>query len=215
MFSLLICSVVCAICANVVAEVILADNLQQPFARLSPSRQRIRLLRWVLSSIGCLALGLEQVSTQQQALFALFSVSAATDLETKVLPPDWFLFGSVMICLATYGWANGWLGLQRAILAQAFCFGVVTLGVALFNVCDSGDIKLAMQFGAACGSLTHVLQAAAVVWLAAVVVIVVATLLNLRRTNIQSAIRQAATLQPAQGPLLWCGLLAIVGGLWP
>ena len=193
---------------------ILANDLQQPYARLSPAHQRIRVLRWVLSSIGCLVLGLWQVSIQQQVLFAMFSISAATDLETKLLPPDWFLFGPIFICFATYGWVNGWPGLQRAILAQAFCFGAVTLGVAFFNVCDSGDIKLAMQFGAACGSLTHVLQAATVVWLAAIVVIVVATLLSLRRTNVKLAIREATTLQPPQGPLLWCGLLAILMRLW-
>lgn len=213
MLGSLINGIACVLCANVVAEVILATDLQQPFARLSLVRQRIRILRWVVCSIGCIALGLQQASMTHQLQFALFSISASTDFETKMLPPDWFIFGSVIFGITTYGLADGWFGVQRAILAQAFCFGMVTLGVAFFNVCDSGDIKLAMQFGAACGSLTHVLQAAAVVWLAAIVVIVAVTILNLRRTNIESVIRQATTLQPPQGPLLWCGLFTILIGL--
>ena len=214
MQSPLICSLICAICTNLIAEVMLAHSLHQPWARLSATQRHVRQLRWVLCSTGCLVLGIQQISIGQQIVFGLFSVSAATDFETKLLPPDWYLYGSVIIGIAISGVVNGWAGVQQAILTQAFCFGVVTVGVAFFNLCDSGDIKLAMQFGCACGSLAHVLQAATVVWVIAGLVILVVAAAHVRRSGIRRSLRTAISLQPPQGPLLWYGLLAVIGGFW-
>lgn len=108
MQSPLICSLICALCANLIAEVMLAHSLQQPWARLSATQRHMRQLRWVLCSAGCLVLGIQQVLIGQQIVFGLFSVSAATDFETKLLPPDWYLYGSVIIGIAIYGVVNGW-----------------------------------------------------------------------------------------------------------
>lgn len=207
MLNLLLCSLICAVLANGVAEFILAFDLGLPYARLTPQSQRIRLFRWLASSMGCILLGAGRVPVGYQLLFALFSISAATDLETKMLPPDGFLFSAVIVGVIAHGLSNQGPSLQQAILAQAFCFAVVTLGVALFNVCDSGDIKLALQFGAASGSLQQLLFGTGVVWLVACAVILVATIIQLQKVELKAALRNATTLHPPQGPLLWCGLL--------
>jgi len=207
MLNLLLCSLICAVLANGVAEFILAFDIGLPYARLTPKSQLIRLFRWLASSMGCILLGVGQVPVGYQLLFALFSISAATDFETKTLPPDAFLFSAVIVGVIVHGSLNQGPSLQQAILAQAFCFAVVTLGVALFNICDSGDIKLAMQFGAASGSLPHVLFGTGVVWLVACAVILVATAIQLHEVGLKAALRSATTLHPPQGPLLWCGLL--------
>lgn len=198
-----------ALIANGIAEWILARDLQQPINNLSRPRQTLRLARWVVSSLFICWIASVSSSLLYFIPFALFTTSAATDLETKYLPPDAFTYGSVVIGLAVCFSTGGWVGLRHGLIAQAACFALWTLGVAFFRLCDAGDIKLAMQFGAVCGSLPNVGLALMVVWLAACTVVLIATLLGLRDKPPRQAIQQAATLRPPQGPLLWCGVVAL------
>ena len=203
--------------ANLLTEYFLSDDLQLPFFRLESAGQRFRIVRWGIVLVGMLGLGLAQISLSGLLIMALLTVTAATDLETKFLPPDRFVYGSTVFGVLSAWFTHGSMGLRDAVIAQGFCFAVVTLGVALFNVCDSGDIKLAMQFGAACGSLALIAQAAFWTWIAACLLFA----FQLGRYRLQnswrSAFKQAAQYRPPEGPLLWCGLmvavaLALAGG---
>jgi hypothetical protein len=153
----------------------------------------------------CLVIAGASLSTQ--FLFALFSISAATDFELSLLPPDWFLYGSVIVAMALATMAGGWPALRDVAVTQAFCFVVVTLGVAFLNLCDSGDIKLAMQFGALCGSLAAVATGALGIWVVAVFVVVVTAFHGAWRGPARLAVQRAIQQRPPQGPLMWAGFL--------
>ncbi len=201
-----------ALFANAIAEWLLATNLDRPFHALNKSERIIRILRWLLCWFG-LFIAYHIIPSPLHLLpLTLFSISAATDLETKFLPPDTFLYSSVLIGCGVAFLTNGPNGLCIAIATQAICFALWTLGVAFFNLCDAGDIKLSMQFGAACGSLASVGIAGFVVWLVACGVVLMGIAIGLRTKSFREAVRCAGVLRPPQGPLLWCGLL--VASLW-
>ena len=202
-----------AVLANLVAEVLLTFDLHQPIHALSRHARALRLVRWLLCTVALGWMGLNGGNAisggdaTQLIAFMLFSISAATDLETKTLPPDAFLYGATLAGIGLHYWANGWAGLRHAVIAQAVCFSIITLCVAFLNLCDSGDIKLAMQFGAACGSLFALGIAVIGLWLACMLVVIGALAVQLRRHPLRDAFRQAARIQPPMGPLLCAGLL--------
>jgi hypothetical protein len=205
-----------ALFANAITEWILAVDLQQPLRALTQTQRALRIARWLLIWLGLITAAhfIPSSSPLIKLLpLTLFSISAATDLETKFLPPDAFVYGGVLIGCAVAFLTDGPIGLCIAIAAQALCFALWTLGVAFFNLCDAGDIKLAMQFGAACGSLASVAIAGIVVWLAACGVVLMGIAIGLRTRPLREAVRCAGTFRPPQGPLLWCGLLVAL--CWP
>lgn len=160
--------------------------------------------------LGHVGLVMTGASLSTLFLFTLFSISAATDFETSLLPPDWFLYGSVVIAMILAVLSGGWPALRDVAVAQAFCFAIVTLGVAFLNLCDSGDIKLAMQFGALCGSLSAVAAGALGIWFVAVSLVLVTIVHGSLRLPVRQAIQRAVRLRPPQGPLMWAGFLLAV-----
>ena len=206
----LVVAVGIALLTNMLAEYFLSDDLEQPYARLDPVRQRFRILRWVGVLVGMLLLGAIQIHWSTMLVIALLTVTASTDFETKFLPPDHFVYGSTVLGGMSACFTHGPIGLRDAVIAQAFCFAVATLGVALFNLSDSGDIKLAMQFGAACASLPMVAFAAFGTWIVACVLFAIQLVRNKRQSTWRRAFSQAALYRPPQGPLLWGGLMLTV-----
>lgn len=199
-----------ALFANMLAEYFLSDDLEQPYTKLDPVHQRFRLLRWAGVLVGMLLLSAIRIHWSTLLVIALLTVSASTDFETKLLPPDHFVYGSTVLGVMSAWFTHEPIGLRDAVIAQAFCFAAVTLGVALFNLCDSGDIKLAMQFGAACASLPMVAFAAFGTWIVACVLFATQLVWNKRQNTWRGALSQAALYRPPQGPLLWCGLMFAV-----
>jgi hypothetical protein len=193
--------------ANVFAELFLAFDLRRPWHLLDPACRRRRIARWVLCMLGHAGLVIAGASLSTLLLFALFSVSASTDFELSLLPPDAFLYGSVITAIFLAGLTGGWPALRDVAVAQAFCFAVVTLGVAFLNLCDSGDIKLAMQFGALCGSLGAVAAGALGIWIVAAATVVATILLAAWRGPVRLAVQRAIHQRPPQGPLMWAGYL--------
>jgi len=92
-------------------------------------------------------------------LFALFTLPALTDFETRYLPPDTYTYSAVLSSLALQTCVNGIDGLTQALLAETLCFVLATLSVITLRATDPGDIKVMMQFGAACGTLNTVFWA--------------------------------------------------------
>lgn len=92
-------------------------------------------------------------------LFALLTLPAITDLETRYLPPDTYTYSAVLVSLATHAYLAGFDGFTAALLAEILCFVVATLSVVMLRATDPGDIKVMMQFGAASGSLDVVVTA--------------------------------------------------------
>jgi hypothetical protein len=208
---------VIGILANLIAELFLALDLSRPVWRLTGHQICLRSLRWVSCLLGCSVTGDLGISIPVMLLFGLFSVSAATDFETSVLPPDGFVYGAVLISMAVGWMLGGWSGLGHVAIAQAFCFSVIVLAVRYLGACDSGDIKLGMQYGAVCGSLFSVMVGGFYFWLIACLVIAVVAVTRVlwarsrrsesRRSESRLAARGVLALQLPLGPLLWCGVL--------
>jgi hypothetical protein len=203
--------------SNLVAELFLTLDLGQPFSSLSPSRRRLRITRWVISWLGLILVSATGLSPVRLLLVALFGISASTDLETRYLPPDWFIYGATFAgCLGGYA-LGGVSGLRDAVVAQAVCFTVMVFGILLAGVADSGDIKLLMQYGTACGALPVVAVGTTIefaVRLAILVTMVVATAV-VRRQPWREAFRRVAGLKHPHGPVAWVGLLAALAFFSP
>lgn len=193
--------------ANGMAEIVLSFDLHQPWRQMDSVCRHRRVVRWVVCILGHALLVMAGASFSTLSLFALFSISAATDFESCLLPPDWMLFGSVISAMALAAITGGWPAFRDVAVAQAFCFAIVTLGVAFLNLCDSGDIKLAMQFGALCGSLSVVAASALGIWLVAIVSVLVSVLHGALHMPVKQSIQLALRRRPPQGPLMWCGFL--------
>ena len=157
---------------NVLADLFLSHTLPEPLPP-HPSRRCLRGLRWVSATTALIGLALLHASLPTLIAFALFSVTAATDLESTYLPPDAFVLGSATLGLGLAFIQSGWPDLRDAVVAEAMCFAVLVFVVAFTSVCDSGDIKLGMQFGAAAGSLSQVFVGVIGMWLAMVIVLMV------------------------------------------
>ncbi len=191
-----------ALSGNVLADLFLSHALPEPLPP-HPSRRWLRGLRWVCITAAVIGLALLHASLPTLIAFTLFSITAATDLESTYLPPDAFVLGSAALSLGLAFIQSGWPGLRDAVVAEAMCFVVLVFVVAFTGVCDSGDIKLGMQFGAAAGSLSQVFVGVIGMWLVMVIVLVV----YLVYSRSPKAIR---TFRLPQGPLAWVGLLLAV-----
>ena len=191
-----------ALSGNVLADLFLSLTLPEPLPP-HPSRRWLRGLRWVSCTAALIGLVLLHASLPTLVVFTLFSITAATDLESTYLPPDAFMLGSTTLGLGLAFIQSGWPGLLDAVVAEAMCFAVLVFVVAFTGVCDSGDIKLGMQFGVAAGSLSQVFVGVMGMWLAMVIVLV----MYLAYSRSPKAIR---TRRIPQGPLAWIGLLLAV-----
>lgn len=187
-----------AIAANCAAEWLLARELALPWQRLSRPAHMLRLLRWLSIMAGHAAVALLHPSAIVQVNLALFSVTAATDLESRRIPPDAFTYCAVALACALDWASGGAFGLRDVIVAQALCFAAMVLAVMFFNAADAGDVKVLMHFGAACGSLTVV--GAGIVVETALRVLVLLVALGLRG-------RPALRLRLPHAPFAWAGLV--------
>jgi hypothetical protein len=209
-------ALVLGLAVNAMAEAFLTIDLRRPVTQLVGWPRHLRLARWLLIFIVFGATGAAELSLMQCIPLTLFAVSASTDLECKTLPPDWFTLLALLAGLfAAYG-VVGVAGLRAALLAQAVCFALWALGIAFFNLCAAGDIKLAAQFGAACGSVWQAMWAGWVAWLVVCAVVLIAFVWRVAAVGPRKALRSALTLYPPQAPLLFCGLLAVTiwGTAW-
>ena len=93
------------------------------------------------------------LTTLQLILATLFAVTTAADFECKRLPWDWFLYGSVIVGMAVGYWTRGWPGFRDVVIAQAILFAAMTLTVIFLGRTAGGDIKMMMQYGAACSNV--------------------------------------------------------------
>ena len=144
--------------ANVFADLVLRLRYTSSF-RLDTQRKRmLRLGRWIVCLVGLIAVALFSPSSSHLILLALLSVSAATDFEHRRLPWDWFLYGSVLVGIGLAWLDHGWDGFSHALIAQAVLYGFVTMTVVVFGATAGGDIKVAMQYGSACGHLGRALN---------------------------------------------------------
>lgn len=198
----LLLPVMLAVIANSLADVFL-NRIQPEFS--VQFHWSMRLLRWACIAVALVILGVTHATALTLIAFALFSITAATDFETTYLPPDAFTFGSTALCLLLSFAQSGWLGLRDAVVAQAMCFAVVVFVVAFSDACDSGDIKLAMQFGAAAGSLASVFVGVIGMWLAMMILLVI----HVIQHGGSAAISQ---LRIPLGTVAWAGLLLAL--LW-
>jgi hypothetical protein len=184
--------------ANALAELILVRELRLSWSSLDWAARRLRIIRWVAVLAGHGALSGFDVGDLAQINAALFAVMAATDLESRMIPPDWMTYGAVVLACA-FGYAHGGVsGLRDVVVAQALCFAAMLIAVLFFNAADAGDIKVLMQFGAACGSLAAV----GVGVIAETVVRAVVLLVAFARFG-----RPAARLRLPHAPFAWVGLL--------
>lgn len=192
--------------ANLIAEWFLQHD--------APARPRntIRVLRWLGITVGSMLVA-TNIPFIELIVFCLFTVSVATDFETKYLPPDSFTIGGAIAGISLEAWQRGVLGLRDVLVAQAVCFAVTVFAVALFKLCDSGDIKLAILFGVACGNLLIVIYGVIGTWIVAwLVVLWIIGLRSLQTRSIKTGLRYGLTLRPPLGPLLWVGLVAALIG---
>lgn len=156
-----------------------------------------RLVRCLAAIVALLVLAFAGWPVPRLVAAGLMTVTAATDFECRILPPDAFVYGAAAAgCAATLA-AGGAPGLVDAVATQAVCFALTTLSVLLFRATDPGDIKAMMQFGAACGSMPSLAQAV----LAQAAVSAVAVLALRVRTGRWPARLPLATLA-------WAGLVA-------
>lgn len=202
----LLVSLVFGLITNLIAEWFLQHD--------APARPRntIRVLRWLGVGAGSMLVA-TIIPLIDLIVFCLFTISAATDFETKYLPPDSFTVGGVIAGISLTAWQRGVLGLRDVLVAQAVCFAVTVFAVALFNLCDSGDIKLAILFGVACGDLLRVVYGVIGTWIVAwLLVLYVIGLRSLQAHSIKTGLKYGLTLRPPLGPLLWFGLVgALIG----
>ena len=193
------------------ALAILANLLADPFLKRIQTEfgytgnMPLRRLRWMCVATALPILAALHIPFSALIAVALLSITAATDLESSYLPPDAFTLGSTIICLMLSFVQSGWLGLRDAVVAQAICFAVMVFVVTFTSACDSGDIKLAMQFGAAAGSLTNVFVGVMAMWLTMMLLLVIQFV---RSRSVTSLSRLRLPL----GPIAWAGL--VVALLW-
>jgi hypothetical protein len=146
--------VIAGLLANLAVDLILARRYRSSFALDTPARKTVRILRWIIAIFGlCLAHAVGLASLQILVI-GLLTVTAGTDVEHLRLPPSPFIYAATLAGVLTAYWVNGVAGLQHAIVAQAVWFALMTLSVMLLRRTAGGDIKVVMQYGAACGSLS-------------------------------------------------------------
>lgn len=118
------------------------------------------------------------------------------------------MYGATFAGIGAAALAHGSAGLVSALTTQAICYGLTVLGVRYFGMMSGGDIKLAMQLGAACVTI-QTLFGGALVMALAMVLALVATFSTrvLHAQSVAAAAAQTATLRLALGPFMWLGLI--------
>jgi hypothetical protein len=139
--------------ANLTADRILATRYRISFTLDTTDRRVVRALRWLLTTLGLVAATLAGLSLWQLVVLGLLAVSAGTDLEHLRLPPSAYIYTATVIGVVAAFLQTGWDGAREAIVAQTVWFALMTLTVMLLRRTAGGDIKLMMQYGAACGNL--------------------------------------------------------------
>ena len=169
-----------------------------------------RRLRWVVCILANALVGVMVTSPFFIVVFALFSVTAATDFETRLLPADVFIYGCVVASLFMGYLSRGVLGFRDVLVTQAICFGITTLSVAIFGFMDSGDIKMAMQFGAACGSLFNLYLGLLAMFVVGLAMLGVVLLITMRRVDRHTgAIKHASQFHVPVATWAWLGLVML------
>lgn len=139
--------------ANIFADLVLKIRYTNSFQLNTIPKKLIRILRWVCVLVGMIALVFFNVPVHFALPFALLSVTAATDVEHRRLPWDWFLYGSVLVALLTSFLSGGLDTLAQAIIAQAVLYAFITFCVVILGQTMGGDIKVGMQYGSVCANL--------------------------------------------------------------
>lgn len=212
-FPLLLAGALIGLAANLAAEGFLSLEMKLPYSTLTGRQRVTRMIRWMVIAGGCAAVAALQGEggLWRAVVFGLFSVTAATDLETTLIPPDWFTWGAT-VAGALAGLAEGGLpGLRQAIIAQAVCFAVMTLAVVLFAAAAPGDIKLAAQYGAAAGALGAVAIAFVAEWVIRALLVAGAFAVFSRRSGPRAALDRVIALRIPHGPFAWLGLCVALG----
>ena len=210
-FETLALNIVFGLVSNILAELLLSFELKQPFGLLDRVHQYIRLIRWLVCLAGFILVGLFHPSLFKLILLSLFSVSAVTDFETSFLPPDWFVYGSVVVGLAVGFIAGNISGLRDAVVAQSVCFAMMVFAVLVANTADSGDIKLLMQYGSTAGSLSAVGIGIAVEFVVRVgILIAISILFWIQTHDLHSAFTAASQARVPHGPIAWVGLVGML-----
>jgi hypothetical protein len=184
--------------------VVLRARYAKPFVPFTDAQRQRRVWRWVLCFVSLMALAVfTALSIPQLTLAALFAVTAATDFECKRLPWDWFLYGSVIAGIGVGFVERGWLGFRDAVIAQAILFAAMTLTVIFLRQTAGGDIKLMMQYSAACGHVTTAMLGIVVSGLAMLLISLTYRLIT----------RRTLTKVPL-APATWVGLVGafLLGG---
>jgi hypothetical protein len=169
----------------------------------------LRLTRWVACSIGFLLVGCFNASVTVLIAFALFSVTAATDLETHRIPPDGFTYGSVLLLITLAFVAGGLPKLRDVVVAQAMCFVVMVLAVVFARAASPGDIKVLMQYGATCGSLSVVMAGliTETVLRLGLLICILGRAMRMKSDR-RGAITRGLHMRLPHAPVAWVGVLA-------
>ncbi len=193
--------------ANSLAEIFLAIDLKRPFADLPSPCKTLRIARWCICCIGLVALRLFNPSPLALIALALFSVTAATDLETKRIPPDWFSYGCVVL-LCAMGFATGGMaGLRDGVVAQAMCFVAMVFAIVFARAASPGDVKVLMHYGATCGTLPAVGVGIIAETLARIGVLVMCIMMmRLRGKPLRTSLHRGLHLRLPHAPIAWVGV---------
>ena len=146
-------TVLIGLVANLTAVFVLATRYRTSFQLGTSARKIKRGMRWVVSVAGLVIASMLGLTLLQIFVLGLLTVTAATDFEHQRLPPSWFLYTATIIGVIAATFTAGWIGLRNAVIAQAIWFALMTLTVMLLRRTAGGDIKVVMQYGAACGNL--------------------------------------------------------------
>ncbi len=192
-----------ALLANSAIELLLIYDARKPFAQLSRAETLLRAARWL---VVIAALLIPEFALATRVGLALFAVSAGQDLESRRVPPDAYLYAATAICVVLAGLTDGPTGALTAFAAQAICYGLCVLAVRYTGIFAGGDIKLAMQFGALCGTFSVLGNAAYLAGIAMAAAVLLTALLQLaQRRTLRTALQRAQTLRLPLGPFLWLG----------
>ena len=197
--------------ANVVAELFLAIDLHHPYRLLSVPAKRLRWARWLLCPSGLFLAGLFNQSPFALTNLALFTVTAATDLETKCIPPDWFTYGCVVLAGVLGLVANGVVGLRDVVVAQAICFAIMVTAVIFAHAAAGGDVKVLMQYGASCGTLSLDVVGIAVETAVRVVIITFASIWAIAHgRHWHRTVHNVLHMRLPHAPVAWLGVLSAI-----
>ena len=83
----------------------------------------LTIVRWVAIAVGLGLLYVLGVQLITLGFIALFAVSAGVDFESTYLPPDWFVYGCVVLNIVVAAMQGGEV-LRGVIVTQAICFGL-------------------------------------------------------------------------------------------